>query len=138
MIKRDTEFKSEPMIVVSSNQLIQFAITICMIKYFYYIDINNQQDAKTFSFIDIFTSALHVSGDKFAHSQEHFLSVYTVFGTMQRQCSRTMLRLKFNSSISTVAPVSSSVGALYQKLYTQSKSAPEDGRVSRPKHVGLI
>ena len=41
------------------------------------------------------------------------------------------------SFISTVAPVGSSVGALYQKLYTQSKSAPEDGRICRPKHVGL-
>jgi hypothetical protein len=30
-------------------------------------------------------------------------------------------------SISTVAPVGSSIGALYQKLYMQSKSAPEDG-----------
>ena len=34
--------------------------------------------------------------------------------------------------------VGSSVGALYQKLYIQSKSAPEDGRICRPKHVGLI
>ena len=41
-------------------------------------------------------------------------------------------------SISTVAPVGSSVGALYQKLYIQSKSAPEDGRIRRPKHVGQI
>jgi len=31
------------------------------------------------------------------------------------------------SSISTVAPVGSSVGALYQKLYIQTKRAPEDG-----------
>ena len=38
---------------------------------------------------------------------------------------------------STMAPVGSSVGALYQKLYIQSKSAPEDGRICRPKHVGL-
>ena len=34
-----------------------------------------------FSFIDLFIhlfeSALHVSGDKFAHLQEHFLTVYT-------------------------------------------------------------
>ena len=29
-------------------------------------------------------------------------------------------------------------GALYQKLYIQSKSAPEDGRLCCPKHVGLI
>ena len=73
-------------------------------------DVNNQ-DATTFSFINLFNSALHVSGDKFAHPQEHFLIVYTAFGT--------------------------SVGALYQKLYIQSKSAPEDGRICRPKHVGL-
>ena len=41
-----------------------------------------------------------------------------------------------NCSISTVAPVASSVGALYQKLYMQSTSAPEDGQICRPKHVG--
>ena len=41
------------------------------------------------------------------------------------------------SSISTVAPVGSSVGALYQKLYIESTSAPEDGRICRPKHVEL-
>jgi hypothetical protein len=28
--------------------------------------------------------------------------------------------------------------SLYQKLYMQTKSAPEDGRICRPKHVGLI
>ena len=49
------------------------------------------------------------------------------------------LRWNWNSSISTVAPVCSSVGAFYQKLYilVQSKSAPEDGRICRPKHVGI-
>ena len=47
-----------------------------------YNDVNNQQYATTFSFINLFTSALHVSGDKFAHPQEHFLTVYTDFGTM--------------------------------------------------------
>jgi hypothetical protein len=41
-------------------------------------------------------------------------------------------------SISTVAPVDSRGGALYQELYIQSKYAPEDGRICRPKHVGLI
>jgi hypothetical protein len=85
---------------------------------FWYNDVNNQQDATNFSFINLFNSALHVSGDKFAHPQEHFLSVYTAFGT-------------------TVAPVGSSVGALCQKLYIQTKSTPEDGRICRPKHVGL-
>ena len=36
------------------------------------------------------------------------------------------------------ATVGISVGALYQKLYIQSKSAPEDGRICSPKYVGLI
>ena len=59
-------------------------------------------------FIDLFRSSLRVSGDKLVHPQEHFLTVRTAFGTM------------------------------HQKLYTESKSAPEDGRVCRPKHVELI
>jgi len=76
-------------------------------------------------FIDIFRLALYVSGDKLIHPQEHFLTVYTAFGTMHRYCCR---------------PVTgrSNIGALYQKLYIQSKSAPEDGRVYRPKHIELI
>ena len=40
--------------------------------------VSNQQDATTFSFINLFNSALHVSGEKFAQPQEHFLTVYTV------------------------------------------------------------
>ena len=35
-------------------------------------DVSNQQDATTFSFINLFKSAIHVSGDKFAHPQEYF------------------------------------------------------------------
>ena len=88
--------------------------------------VNNKQDATAFSFINLFKSAQHVSGDKVAHPQEHFLTVYTA--TVEIELS----------SISTVAPVGSRGGALYQKLYTQSKSPPEDGRICRPKHVGLI
>ena len=44
---------------------------------FLYYDVNNQQDATNFSFISLFKSALHVAGDKFAHPQELFLTVYT-------------------------------------------------------------
>jgi len=32
-----------------------------------------------FRFINLFKSAQHVSGDKSAHPQEHFLTVYTAF-----------------------------------------------------------
>ena len=91
----------------------------CIIEY---NDVNNQQDAKTLSFINLFSSAPHVSGDKFVHPQERFLTVYTTFATMHRHCCRSVSRLRWNvSSTSTVAPVGSSVGALYQKLYISSK-----------------
>ena len=78
-------------------------------------------------FIDVFKSALHVSGYELAHLQEHFLTVYTAFGTVQ--CTDIAVDR---------SPVHSNIGALYQKLYIQSKSAPEDGRVWRPKHVEQI
>ena len=68
-------------------------------------------------FIDHFKSALHVSGDKLLHLQEYFLTIYSFW---------------YN------APVGSNIGALYQKLYIESKSAPEDGRVCCPKLVQLI
>jgi hypothetical protein len=44
-----------------------------------YNDVKNQQDATTFSFINLFKSALHASGDKFAQPQELFLTVCTAF-----------------------------------------------------------
>ena len=49
------------------------------------------------------------------------------------QCTDTAAD-RCHCSMSTVAPVGSSVGALYQKLYIQSKRAPEDGRICRPEH----
>jgi len=66
-------------------------------------------------FIGVFKSAVHVSGDKLAHLQEHFWLYIQLL--VQR----------------TLSPVGSNIGALYQV-----KSAPEDGRVCRPKHVQLI
>jgi hypothetical protein len=81
-----------------------------------YNDVNNQQDATIFLFTNLFNSALHVSDDKFAHPQEHFWTMYSFWYD---------------------APTLLPTGALYQKLYIHSKSAPEDGRICRPKHVGL-
>ena len=46
--------------------------------------------------------------------------------------------LPTGATVATVVPVGSSVCAQYQKLYMQSKSIPEDGRICRPKHVGLF
>ena len=70
--------------------------------------------------------------------QQHFLLlIFLIQSYMFRATDSPILRSTFDRSISTVAPVSSSVGALYQKLYVQSKSALEDGRICRLKHVGL-
>ena len=52
-----------------------------------------------YSFINFFNSALHVSGDKFAHPQEYVLTIYSFWYKAQ-----------------TLLPN----GALYQKLYIQS------------------
>jgi len=48
-----------------------------------------------FHLLIFFNTSLHVSGDKFAHPQAHYLTVYTF------------------------------------------KNAPEEGRICRPKQVGL-
>jgi len=69
---------------------------ICVTVHHLYNNVSNQQDATTFSFINLYKSALF------------FL------------------------------PVGISVSALYKKLYIQSKSAPEDGRIFRPKHVKKV
>ena len=96
-------------------------------KVVYYNDVNNQRHATTFSFINLFNSDLHVSGDKFAHPQEHFFDcIYSVWcnaPTLLPTGATVEMEL---SSISTVTPVCTSVGALNQELCTQSKSAPED------------
>ena len=49
-----------------------------------YNDVNNQQDATSFPFINLFNLALHVSGDKFPLHQEHLLTVYTVKTKLKR------------------------------------------------------
>ena len=62
-----------------------------------YNDVNNQQDATTFSFINLLNPALHVSDEKFAHPQELFFPVYAAFGTIHRHCCRSVPRLRWNS-----------------------------------------
>ena len=47
---------------------------------------NNHQDA-LYRLIYYFRSALHVSGDVFAHHQEH-LNVFTVSGSVHPSCCR--------------------------------------------------
>jgi len=80
-------------------------------------------------FIDLFVSAVHVSGDKLAHPQEHFLTIYTAFGTMHRHCCRPVI----------LSPVGTNIGTLCCTRAVETvKSAPEGGRVCRPKLVEQI
>ena len=51
---------------------------------FLYNGVNNQQDATTFPFINLFKSAQNVSGDKFAHPQEDFIDC--IQGVTGRMC----------------------------------------------------
>ena len=102
-------------------------------------------------------SALHISGDVFAHHQEH-LTVFTVSGSVHPSCCRllswmswnwkfrarfspiirrTWLYLQYLVVFTQVAAGSNlGLGEHYQILWIQS-SAPDDGRIHRPKHVEL-
>ena len=95
-----------------------------------------------FSFISLFKSVQHVSGDKFAHPQEYFLTEYTAFGTMSCN-SKLQLKVFWHvgrdgSHVKIFLIIIYHNSALYQKLYKQSNSAPEDGRICPPKNIGLI
>ena len=79
-------------------------LDVCVTVHHYYYDVSNQQDATTFSFINLFKSALHVSGDKFTHPQEHSLTVYTAFGTMHRHCCRPVPRGTGRQQCRCIAP----------------------------------
>jgi hypothetical protein len=57
-------------------------------------------------------SALHVSGDVFAHRQEH-LNVFTASGSIQPSCCRLVSWMSFNSSMT---PAGSNLAEYYQKL----------------------
>ena len=89
-----------------------------------------------FSFIDLFTdlfeSALHVSGDKLAHLQEHFwLYVQICYNapTLLPTCDKVEMELKEEFHLNFVTPLYT-----VKAVYTV-KNALEDGRVCRPKHV---
>ena len=103
---------------------------VCVTVHQQYNDVSNQQDATTFSFINLFKSVLHVSGDKFAHPQEHFLTLYTAFGIMNRLCCRPVPRCHGTGR--------QQCRYIVQKAVYTVKCAPEDGRICRPKLVRLI
>jgi len=64
-------------------------------------------------FIDLFESAVHVSGNKFAHLQKQFLTVYTALV----QCTDIAANRCWDGTLSSVG---SNIGALYQSwIYSQ-------------------
>jgi len=89
-------------------------------------------------FIDSFKLALHVSGDSFAHLQEHFDCIYSFLEqcTLSAVCCRPVTQIEW--SVQSVPPVGSRQQSQYivPKSCIYSQSAPEDGRNCRPKHVG--
>ena len=103
-----------------------------------YNDVSNQQYATTFPFIKIYKSALHVSGDKFSHPQEHFC-LYTQFwynaSTLLPTGATVEMERQFHLNLGTGRQQCRCI--VPNAVYTE-KSAPEDGRIRHPKHVGLI
>ena len=72
-------------------------------KQLWFNDVNSQQDATTFSFINLFKSALHFSGDKFAHPQGHFVTIYSLWynaPTLLPTGATVEMELKFHSFVS--------------------------------------
>ena len=94
---------------------------VCNLYLLHHSDVNNQQDATTFSFINLFNSALHVSGNKFADTLEHFLTLYTALGTMHRHCCQPVARLRWNGvpSQTWYRPAAVSVHCTNSCIYSQ-------------------
>jgi hypothetical protein len=65
-----------------------------------------------YSLINYSKSALHVSGEVFAHHQEHF-TVFTASGSVHPSCCWLVSWMIFNSSMT---PADSNLGEYYQKL----------------------
>ena len=87
-------------------------------------------------------SSLHVSGNVFAHHQEH-LTVFSSSGIVHLRCCRPVSWTRWKSLSSISWPISfmtragRNIGGLYQKLQIQS-SATDDGRKHRLKHEEMI
>ena len=67
------------------------------------------------------------------------MTVYTAFGTIDIIKMILIISIHdYSSHVKITLIIIYHYSALYQKLYIQSKRAPEDGRICDPKHVGLI
>jgi len=87
-----------------------------------------------FSFIDLFESAVHVSGDKLAHVQEHFwlyVQLWYNAPVLLSTGDKVEMELKLATGRQQYRYI------VPKGVYTV-KNAPEDGGVCRPKHEQLI
>ena len=65
--------------------------------------------------------------------------LYVKLQTCQKMQNSSVAPVRDLSTVlQLVISAGSNSGALYQKLYGQSRSATDGGRVCRPKHVELI
>jgi hypothetical protein len=86
-----------------------------------------------FPFTDFFNSALHVSGDSFAHPQEHFNCIYSFWYNAPTLLATGNMDEVERTSTSSVLPVGSIVPkAVRVYVYTV------EVRNYRPTHVYLI
>ena len=97
----------------SINFLCKF--DVCMTVHHSYNNVDNQLDA-TITVYQQFQSAQHVSGDGFAHPQEHW-TVFKACGIMHPRCCRPVVWMRWNwrSTVSRL-PAGNIVCALYHKL----------------------
>ena len=77
-------------ILIVRSSLECFHISVYEIMYLYVKLRKHPTRCNNYLFINLFKSALHVSGENFAHPQERSLTVdlYTAFGIMHRHCCR--------------------------------------------------
>ena len=115
-----------------------------LLVFFFYLvpdnDVSNQQYATIFVYWSFYSSIWICStcfGRQIRPSSGALFDCIYSFGTMHRYCCRPVTRFRWNFHLNLVTG-RQQYRCIIPKLYIQSKSAPEDGRVCRPKHVEQI
>jgi hypothetical protein len=94
LLKRRTNLVHNLFLVYFLKHLYMFWNWRLWIRASWYNYENNQQDA-LYRLIYYAKSALHVSGDVFAHHQKH-LTVFTISGSVHPNCCRLVSRMSWN------------------------------------------
>ena len=101
------------------------------VEYWEYNNINSQLNVKITIFYLQLQPAEHVSGDIFAHPQEHW-TVFTVCGIKHRRCC---VRAGSGRTPSWSCSQAVSKPVWHIPLLCVRQNTPDDGQRNRPKHV---